>query len=44
MLIVNFFGKTKDWGGGDGGGGVLNREGGLKEDLRYLCCMKYGTC
>ena len=45
MLIVNFFVKTKDWGGEEeAGGGVLNREGGLIEDLRYLCCIKYGTC
>ena len=29
MLIVNFFVKTKDWGGGGGGGGGLNRKGGL---------------
>ena len=44
MLIFNFLVKTKDWGRRRRGGGGLNREGGLIEDLRYLCCIKYGTC
>ena len=50
MLIVNFFVKTKDWGRRRRGGGVLNREGGLRGftvsmlyKIRYLLISHDGA-